>query len=97
MYHEQLKRIFFLFVISSYISLFVFFSIHWLIVDMLLTDCMAELRRVKPVAERCEATEGRMQQVESQAEALQEMVANLTEGKVALTTKVGTPSGMDYE
>lgn len=60
---------------------------------MLLTECMGELRRVKPVAERCEAAEARVQHAESQAEALQEMVVNLTEGKVALTTKVGVQGG----
>lgn len=55
---------------------------------VLVTECVAELRQVRPVAERCETAEGRVQQVESEAEALREMVANLTEGKVALTTKV---------
>lgn len=40
------------------------------------------------MAERCEVAEGRVQKVEAEAEALREMVANLTEGKVALTTKV---------
>lgn len=49
---------------------------------------MAEIRQLKPLAERCEAAEGKVQQVEAEAEALREMVANLTEGKVVLTTKV---------
>lgn len=40
------------------------------------------------MAERCEVAEGRVQKVEAEAEALREMVANMTEGKVALTTKV---------
>ena len=52
---------------------------------------MAELRRVKPLGERCEAAEGRVQQADAEADALREMVANLTEGKVALTTKVCIP------
>lgn len=55
---------------------------------MLLTESVAELRKVRPLAERCEVAEGRVQKVEAEAEALREMVANLTEGKVALTTKV---------
>lgn len=53
-----------------------------------VTESVADLRRLRPLAERCEAAEGKVQQVEAEAEALREMVANLTDGKVALTTKV---------
>lgn len=55
---------------------------------ILITESVTELKRVKPLAERCEVAEGKMQRVEAESEALREMVANLTEGKVALTTKV---------
>lgn len=55
---------------------------------VLVTESVAELKRVRPLAERCETAEGKVQQVAAEADALREMVANLTEGKVALTTKV---------
>lgn len=55
---------------------------------VLVTESAAELRKVKPLAERCEIAEEKVRKVEAESEALREMVANLTEGKVALTTKV---------
>lgn len=43
---------------------------------------------MKVIAKNAKATEEANQNLEAEAEALREMVANLTEGKVALTTKV---------
>lgn len=51
-------------------------------------DTVAELKKMKLAVKNTEAAEETVRKVEAEASSLREMVANLTEGKVALITKI---------
>lgn len=55
-----------------------------------LTESAAEIKRLKVAAKNTEEVEETIRKVEAEAGSLREMVANLTEGKVALITKVSS-------